>query len=64
MKEYTYWDNSNTWHGQQLLVVHAESIMNADKVFEEKTGKNPIKFPWIGCTITQVPKLEHSNATY
>jgi hypothetical protein len=46
--EYIYIDNQAK---VVLLVVKAESITEADKVFKEKIGKDVVKMPWVGCQI-------------
>lgn len=51
MNTYTYYDNSKSWHGKLLLVVYADTITDADKIFEKITGLNTIKCPRIGCVI-------------
>lgn len=40
---YIYWDNSKGWHTAQILTVEAPDIELADKIFQEKTGLNPLK---------------------
>lgn len=48
---FYYWSNKESWHHDLLLVVKADNILVADKVFEEETGVNPMKNSWIGCVI-------------
>lgn len=48
MNTYTYFDHKKE---QLLLQVEAENILEADKVFKEKTGIDAVKAPYIGCSI-------------
>jgi hypothetical protein len=43
-----------------MLEVQAVSIIEADKIFEERTGHQAIRCPWIGCQIIFVGK-EHGS---
>lgn len=52
MKTFTYWNNKEKWHGELMFSCPAETILEADVLFEEATGFNPIKCSWIACTIT------------
>lgn len=51
MKTFTFWDNSKTMHGKMLLKVKASDILEADKALKQKTGHDPTRCSWIGCTI-------------
>ena len=50
---FYYWDNSEKWHGKLLLVVPlppGSKLSEADAIFEEKTGINPVKNSKISCS--------------
>ena len=51
MKTYIYWNNSKQWHGEILLKVKANSILEADEMLKNKTGYDAVKCVWIGCTV-------------
>lgn len=56
LKKYTYRDNSAG--GKVVFECVAGDILEADKLYEEKTGKNPEKQPHIGCSIEKVEDVE------
>lgn len=39
VKSFKYWSNHNKWHGQELMVIHAETILEADAKFEAFSEK-------------------------
>jgi hypothetical protein len=49
---YKYWSNKYDWHDKLLFECLAESIIEADKEFEERTGIDPRTSGWISCTIS------------
>lgn len=49
-KTYTYHDNSDK--GKIVFECVAKSILEADKLYKEKTGKDPGKQSHVGCHIT------------
>ena len=53
MKKFTYWLNYKSHHDKELVSFEANSILDADKFFEEKFPEYTpvIKFPFIGVTI-------------
>jgi hypothetical protein len=57
MNIYYYCDNSKkqfqhgAWLGICVCVNHAESILESDKMFQEKLGSDPTKNKYIGCKI-------------
>lgn len=61
--KFTYWDNKAKAHDKKLLEVIAElkpflpeaEIAESDKLFQEKTGLNPAKCGWVGCTVEEIP---------
>lgn len=55
---FTYVDNSNGSGPSSPILFEGsfESILIADKIFEQITGKNPVKCSWIGCRISNIPK--------
>jgi hypothetical protein len=62
MKKFTYLDNTNLFETVNQKVVknkpvilaeiEAETILEVDKLFKEKTGIDVIKNPLIGCQIS------------
>jgi len=48
MNKYIYTDNLKK---EVVFECEAENILAADKKYEEKTGKNPVKQSFIGCQI-------------
>lgn len=61
MKHYVYKDNAKgkyepgySWVAPIVFEVDAENILEADKAFEEHTGKDPAKLPHIGCSIKDI----------
>jgi hypothetical protein len=55
MTKFIYWNNSKEWHEEILAEITADSITEADKLFEEQTGINPNK-PTIACQPINIPK--------
>ena len=47
--QFTYCDNSN--NGKIVFQCTAENILDADKLYEEKTGQRVEKQMYIGCSI-------------
>ena len=41
-KSFKYWSNLHMWHGQELLVVQAPSILEADARFEAYSAEHPL----------------------
>lgn len=35
---WTYWDNSQQWHGKKLFTVKAKTITEANDAFTKETG--------------------------
>lgn len=56
LKKYTYRDNSAG--GKIIFECVASDILEADKLYEEETGKNPEKQPHVGCSIEKVEDVE------
>lgn len=52
MKTYSYWNNKNSAHDSLLFQCDANSILEADVLFEKATGINAMKNSWIGCEIS------------
>ncbi len=52
LRKYTYRDNSAG--GQIVFECIATGILEADKLYQEKTGKNPEKQPHVGCSIEKM----------
>ena len=52
LKKYIYRDNSA--EGEIIFECVAKDILEADKMYEEKTGKNPEKQNYIGCSIKKI----------
>ena len=50
--KYTYRDNSAG--GKVIFECIAKNILEADQMYEEKTGKNPEKQNYIGCSIEKI----------
>ena len=44
---YTYWSNKTGWHCKLLLIVFADSLSEADKLFEYYVGLDPKTNNWI-----------------
>jgi hypothetical protein len=42
MKTYTYWNNQKKAHGEKLANIEASDIIQADALFKELTGINPM----------------------
>ena len=57
MNTYYYYDNSKkkfengNWINVCISIYHANSILEADKNFQEKLGYDPAKNKFIGCEI-------------
>lgn len=51
--KFIYWDNSKEYHQEKLFEIDCDSILEADKKFQEQTGINPINKPTIGCQLTK-----------
>ena len=52
LKKYVYRDNSA---GRKIVFeCVAEDILEADKMYEEKTGRNPEKQSYVDCSIEKV----------
>jgi hypothetical protein len=51
--KYLYWSNKPKELRTLIFEVNVEGILEADKIFEEETGFNPIKNSWIGCQIKE-----------
>lgn len=66
MTTFTYFDNakqvwkiaedgkSGAFVSPILFQCQAESIVEADKLFEVQTGLNPVKLSKVGCTVKDV----------
>ena len=50
--KYTYRDNSAG--GKVVFECVAKNILEADKLYQEKTGKNPEKQDYVGCSIEKL----------
>lgn len=50
--KYIYRDNSVG--GEVIFECVAKDILEADKMYQEKTGKNPEKQTYIGCSIEKI----------
>lgn len=50
--KYSYWDNSETWHGRLLFTVISDSKLAADQAFKEHTGLD-LKKNSTSCTYTR-----------
>jgi hypothetical protein len=44
---FKYWNNKVKWHGECLFSYESETIVEANKAFQEKTGLNVVKSSWI-----------------
>jgi len=33
------------------VVIDAEDILKADEIFKKQTGIDPVKSPWVGCSV-------------
>jgi hypothetical protein len=54
INKYTYRDNSA---GRKVIFeCVANNILEADKLYEEKTGNNPEKQNHVGCSIEKIDK--------
>ena len=52
LKKYIYTDHSA---GDKVVFeCAAKSISDADKMYQEKTGKNPEKLNYVGCDIKKI----------
>ncbi|MBI2474928.1 hypothetical protein HYV69_00690 [Candidatus Uhrbacteria bacterium] len=52
LRKFVYRDNSD---GRKVIFeCVTESILDADKMYEEKTGKDPEKQPHVGCSIEKI----------
>lgn len=54
MNKYTYIDHSNYPDDKIVFKCLAETITQADGMFEKATGKNIIECSYIGCLIEEV----------
>jgi len=52
LKKYTYRDNSAG--GKVVFECDAKDILEADKMYQEKTGENPEKQNDVGCSIKKI----------
>ena len=52
LRKYTYRDSSAG--GKVVFECVAKDILDADKMYQEKTGKNPEKQSYIGCSIEKI----------
>ncbi len=52
MNKYTYCDNSAK--GEVIFECVAENILEADKLYEAATGKNPEKQNHVGCSVEKI----------
>ncbi|MBI2446741.1 MAG: hypothetical protein HYV51_02905 [Parcubacteria group bacterium] len=52
LRKYIYHDNSAG--GKVVFECVAKDILEADKMYQEKTGKNPEKQNHIGCSIEKI----------
>ncbi|MBU1146677.1 hypothetical protein KKD80_04020 [Patescibacteria group bacterium] len=50
--KFTYRDNSAG--GRIIFECTAEKILDADKLYEAKTGKNPEKQNYVGCSVEKI----------
>ena len=50
--KFTYRDNSAG--GKIIFECIAEKILDADKLYEAKTGKNPEKQNYVGCSVEKI----------
>ena len=53
-KKFTYRDNSKG--GIIIFECLAENILEADKKYQEKTGNDPEKQMYVGCSIEKPPE--------
>ncbi len=51
MNKYIYWDNSKYWKGNKLAEIEAQTITDADKLFEQQMSLKLTKCSYIGCSI-------------
>jgi hypothetical protein len=51
-RKYTYRDNSAG--SKVVFECVAKDILEADKMYQEKTGKNPEKQNYVGCSIEKI----------
>ncbi len=40
---WTYWDNSESWHGRLIIIVDAPCISIADEIFQYTTNIDPCR---------------------
>jgi hypothetical protein len=45
---YEYWSNKDYWHSELIFVCEANTILEADKKFQNATGQKP-EIGYIGC---------------
>lgn len=57
MHKFIYWNNKDKFHDFVVLEVEAESISEADKVFQKEIGKHPASLSWVGCQGTHLGEL-------
>jgi hypothetical protein len=56
------YQNYYFWDAEISFECEAKDILEADKAFEEKLGKSPIKMPYIGCEIFPLISDEDSES--
>lgn len=49
---FRYWSNRKGWHTELLFTCEADSILEADKQFQNATDLDPRRTAWVGCTLT------------
>lgn len=58
LRKYIYRDNSAG--GKVVFECVAKDILEADKMYQEKTGKNPEKQNYVGCSSEKI-ELDEKN---
>jgi hypothetical protein len=54
MKNYTYTYTNHKLKDddkQKKIVIEADGIIEADEIYKEKTGLDPVKCTYIGCSV-------------
>ena len=50
---YVYWDKRSV-PPKEVFTCEAASILEADKLYEQATGNNPVKQPYVGCEAKEI----------
>jgi hypothetical protein len=59
LRKFTYRDNSAG--GKTVFECVAGDILEADRLYQEKTGNNPAKQNHIGCSVERVPEEKENQ---